>query len=431
MTRRGIAGITLLIGVVLLIGLRLAAVSPTGRLAYNVVEFKALRLKEQWMSPGPPDFTTVGTISGTVRDEEGQPISGATVLVASRLGKTFWDVSDSAGAYRIEAVPPGRYIPIAARWGHEPALYRSARGDKAAIVVRSGQETQSVGLVMRRRVPVAISTDDSLTLGEPELTTASFPTRVFAVRTPYTFVNEGLLIDGGFLYEPANEPGPFPTLVIHYPGPPLQWDPLSAALAAEGYVVVTAAPVEARGWDMDGFVRDFLKAVAFLRQGQLSASADPTRMAMLAGSFSTLILYRALQEPLDIDAVVVLGGISDAFLGLESIYHGDVVLKPGFDLAIASLGRPDRNPEAYMRYSPAFYPDGLPPMLIIHSAADTTVPPNQSIRLAEALKAAGKPYELYLYEDVEHYLDARNPTPETADMYEKTRAFLARYLGEK
>ncbi len=182
---------------------------------------------------------------------------------------------------------------------------------------------------------------------------------------------------------------------------------------------------------MDGFVRDFLKAVAFLRQGQLSASADPTRMAMLAGSFSTLILYRALQEPLDIDAVVVLGGISDAFLGLESIYHGDVVLKPGFDLAIASLGRPDRNPEAYMRYSPAFYPDGLPPMLIIHSAADTTVPPNQSIRLAEALKAAGKPYELYLYEDVEHYLDARNPTPETADMYEKTRAFLARYLGEK
>lgn len=431
MTRRKVIGVGLLIGATLLIGLCLAIASPTGRVAYNVVAFKALRLKERWLSTGPPDPARVGTISGRVRDEGGRPISGATVLVATRLGHTFWGRSDTTGAYRIEGVPPGHYVPIAARWGYEQALYRSAHGDKAVIEVRMGQETRRLNLVMRPHVPVAASTDDSLALGLPELTTAAFPSRVFATRTPYTFVREGLTVDGGFLYEPADEPGPFPALVIHYPGPPLQWDPLSTALAAEGYVVVTAAPVEARGWDMDGFVLDFLKAVAFLRQGRLSDKADPTRMAMLAGSFSTLILFRALQGPLDVDAVVVLGGISDAFLGLEAVYRGDVVLKPGFDLAIASLGRPDRNPEAFLRYSPAFYPDGLPPMLIIHSAADTTVPPDQSTRLAEALDAAGKPYELYIYQDVEHYLDARSPTPETADMYEKTRAFLARYLREE
>jgi acetyl esterase/lipase len=45
---------------------------------------------------------------------------------------------------------------------------------------------------------------------------------------------------------------------------------------------------------------------------------------------------------------------------------------------------------------------GNPPFLIQHGAADTTVPPDQSKRLYEALHAAGVPAELVIYPGVAH-----------------------------
>jgi len=47
------------------------------------------------------------------------------------------------------------------------------------------------------------------------------------------------------------------------------------------------------------------------------------------------------------------------------------------------------------------------------------------------LEALGKPYELHLYPGTGHYPGVQDPTPETADMFEKILGFFDRYLKEQ
>jgi dipeptidyl aminopeptidase/acylaminoacyl peptidase len=62
---------------------------------------------------------------------------------------------------------------------------------------------------------------------------------------------------------------------------------------------------------------------------------------------------------------------------------------------------------------------------MIHGDKDTVVPIEQSQRMAEVLKAAGKPYELIVLEGENHYLTkAANRTR----MLEALEAFLAKNL---
>jgi dipeptidyl aminopeptidase/acylaminoacyl peptidase len=93
-----------------------------------------------------------------------------------------------------------------------------------------------------------------------------------------------------------------------------------------------------------------------------------------------------------------------------------------------SLGRPDRHPENHLPHSAVFYAADLPPLCLVHGVQDTTVLANQSIRLADQLEALGKPCELYLYPGTSHYPGVEDPTPETADMFEKILGFFDRYL---
>ncbi|MBN1359255.1 MAG: carboxypeptidase regulatory-like domain-containing protein [Sedimentisphaerales bacterium] len=45
------------------------------------------------------------TLAGTVRDEDGQPVAGVTVLLAQRSDRPFYAISDAAGAFRLVASP--------------------------------------------------------------------------------------------------------------------------------------------------------------------------------------------------------------------------------------------------------------------------------------------------------------------------------------
>ena len=47
------------------------------------------------------------------------------------------------------------------------------------------------------------------------------------------------------------------------------------------------------------------------------------------------------------------------------------------------------------------------PVLIMHGAADRSCPPEQSLKMAEALQAAGKPYELKVLLGEGHVLSGR------------------------
>ena len=64
----------------------------------------------------------------------------------------------------------------------------------------------------------------------------------------------------------------------------------------------------------------------------------------------------------------------------------------------------------------------------VHGYGDTTVAVEQSLRLAERLRALGRPVELRLYDGMEHYLDASRPDPGNADLLARTLAFFRRHL---
>ena len=146
----------------------------------------------------------------------------------------------------------------------------------------------------------------------------------------------------------------------------------------------------------------------------------------MSGSFGSLILFKALADlPAPPTAIVDVGGISDAFLGIQALYDADLAIPPPYDSAVAALGRPDRDPAFFYGFSPVFSADKLPPIFVIHTTNDEVIPSNQAEALDRALTAAGVPHELLLYEDTTHYLDAYHPTPGTHLVYERVLQYVA------
>jgi dipeptidyl aminopeptidase/acylaminoacyl peptidase len=395
---------------------------PQLQALYNVAEYKVITQWKSWFGYREPDPSRVGSFEGTVRDTEGQPLPGATVLVATRRGVTYATSTDAQGHYRIDEVPESRYVPIAAKQGYEERTSKSVK-------VKSGQHQAGVDFAMPRAPALSIATDDSLQIGEPERVWTSFPESAYAARREFSFENEGHIITGCLVYEPVEMQGPFPTLVMLYPGPAINWEGASIPFVAQGYVVMAIGPLEERGKDVGGHVRDALKAVAFLKEGRLSEQAEPTRMGVLGGSFSSLILFRVLRHSDDFVAAVSVGGVSDVFLALyDTYYQQGYQPQPPFDRILMSLGRPNRHPENYLPHSAVFYAADLPPLCLIHGVQDTTVLADQSIRLADQLEALGRPCELHLYPGTAHYPGVEDPTPETADMFEKILSFFNHHL---
>ncbi|TEU16796.1 MAG: hypothetical protein E3J21_09870 [Anaerolineales bacterium] len=410
-----------LLGAIFL-GLYLALRFPQVQALYNVAEYKVITQWEDWFGYREPDPSRVGSFEGTVQDTEGQPLPGATVLVATGRGVTYAASTDIQGHYRIDEVPEGTYVPIAARWGYDERTSKPVK-------IKSGRHRPGVDFAMPRAPALSIATDDSLQIGEPERAWTSFPESAYATRREFSFENDGYIITGCLVYEPVEMQGPFPTLVMLYPGPAINWEGASIPFVAQGYVVMAIGPLEERGRDVEGHVRDALKAVAFLKEGRLSEQAEPTRMGVLGGSFSSLILFRVLRHSDDFAAAVSVGGVSDVFLSLHDTYYQEgYQLQPPFDQILMSLGRPHRHPENYLPNSAVFYAADLPPLCLIHGVQDITVLADQSIRLADQLEALGKPCELHLYSGTAHYPGVEDPTPETADMFEKILGFFDRYL---
>jgi len=419
----------LLLGITL--GVRWTRHTPAGRAAFNIAEYRLRRLRSTWFGEREGGEASGGAIGGVVRDENGQPLAEAVVLVATTEGVVHQAWSDELGTYRIEDVPPGRYVPVADKWGYDDALYRRDGEERTSIIVRPARFTSGVDFVLHKHRPWRPQLDEPPIIGPPQIGGALFPAEVYASRIPVTFTNEGLVITTTLVYEPLGMEitGPLPVIVASYPSEPINWDRVSVALANEGYVVLATGPSPQRGLDISGMGRDLLKAVAYLRQGQLTAHADTEREGWLAGSFSSLILYRALrEEPGGVDALIIVGGISDGFLGVQALYDEAVEIPPRYATAIAALGRPDRYPEIYLGYSPAFQAAHLPPTFVVHTTADEVIPPNQAVRFADALAAAGVTHELFLYRDTTHYLDQVNITPDTAELYHRLVAFLDEYV---
>jgi hypothetical protein len=427
-TLRTISLLTLLVCTVFLAGCG-AVDAQTVR---NVAEYQIRKALPPLLvyreSPAP------ASLSGVVRDQTGQPIADAVVLVSTVRGEDVHTRSDASGRYRLDGITPGRYVPMAGAWGYDAV-------NGPAVRLSPGQQRDGVDFILPARRPQPVYPVD-LSIGQPVQESSQFPAPMVATRIPFSFTLDGVRIDNGQIYLPApqarSETGlggqvppsspssPPPTLVIIYPSHPLNWNAASVALTRDGNPVLALGPHSSGGLDIDLHARQYRAALQLWQDGQLAPLDRPgDAWAAMSGSFSSLIMFNALPDlPAMPPAIVDVGGISDAFLGVQALYDADLAIPPPYDSAVAALGRPDRDPAFFYGFSPVFYADRLPPTFVIHTTNDEVIPSNQAEALAAALQAAGVPHELLLYEDTTHYLDAYNPTPWTHMVYERVLAYV-------
>jgi acetyl esterase/lipase len=266
------------------------------------------------------------------------------------------------------------------------------------------------------------------------------------------------------LYSPRPQPGPLPLVVfVHgggwnggdarHAGTFEDFPAQLAALAAQGYVVASVNYRLSEEAHFPAALQDVKEAIRWLRAGAASRNIDITRVAVwgaaaggqlaaLTGVTCGVGRFEPQNDAGDknlpsdcVQAVVDWYGVSD----LESLE--DDSGKP--DSSRASFTAQSTTAEGdYLGCEPADCAPGLarlasplafisnmsPAFLIQHGAADTTVPPKQSQRLFDALKAKNVPVELVLYPDVAHdFTQGGNPAPAiNAQAMQKLAMFLTR-----
>jgi hypothetical protein len=395
----------------------------------NVAHYKAVKaLGGPKVRTGEPP----GAIMGVVRDDAGQPVVGAEVLVASPLGHAYTAQAGPEGRYRIENVPPGRYVPVAGKRGYDDALPQTCIAGlcwKHAVRVRPDGETRAGDLTLTPAEPPEIVIDDSLVVSPSVEVEISAPLPGKALRTHLTFERAGLRVNDCYLYEPVEGEGPLPTLFLVLPGPVLNWEIAQVPFADAGFSVLVCYPL--RGIDLDEDAADLLTALEYLRQGRVPSRADTERLGFIGASFSSLHVYRMLGMTDAADAALVLGGMADGFSFRRDVEMGTAHTRPPFDQLLMALGFPNSSPELYFKHSVKYHLEGLPPLCLLHGKADELSPFSQSVELAEELERRGMPYEFFGYEGLSHYFAKTADDATTQQMFQDSVDCLRRWLESK
>ncbi len=250
---------------------------------------------------------------------------------------------------------------------------------------------------------------------------------------------DGLEIPAYLTLPPGSAPAGAkrPLIVLPHGGPETRdtydFDYLAQFLATRGYAVLQ--PQFRGSW---GFGDAFRKAgrgewggkmQTDLVDGVAAAAAtgeiDASRVCIVGASFGGYAaLAGATLHPDAYRCAVSIAGISDLgqlILEENRLYGRE---SAGMEELRDELGAADKTRLVAM--SPARNAAAVrAPVLLIHGDKDTVVQAAQSERMAEALKAAGKPHELMILTDENHYFTkAANRTR----MLEAIEAFLAKNL---
>lgn len=405
--------VALAIGLVWLLTTDNSAIWPVR----NTVQYHVLRW--WWNQVGEPQSGSPGALRGAVRDENGQPIARAWVLVSRWDGATYSARSDTSGAYLIPEIPAGSYRPVSGAPEY---------GDVALGRVRIEAGTETVAdLVLPEAKPRIVTPGANLELGEPTESSCANPLEASGRRQAVTFDNAGQPNQPTFYYTPVTATtSQLPLLLAVYPGPADSWECASLPLAQAGYAVLAAGP--AYSFDLEKDVDELARLLEFARQGRFPGS-DPGRIAALGGSYSSLHVQQLLQRGESLQAALLLGPPTDLFDIRRRLEKGTYI--PPFDLdkALIALGLPSREPLRYWRYSGAYHvhPD-FPPVALLHSRDDAVVPYQQSEFLAASLDATRVPHTTFFFDGASHYLLAPGEDKTTTAIYRFSLGFLAEHL---
>lgn len=258
-----------------------------------------------------------------------------------------------------------------------------------------------------------------------------------ARREPVRFkAADGLSLTGYLTLPPGRPTGNLPLIVHPHGGPASRdtpgFDWWAQAMASRGYAVLQ---VNFRGSDglgarllEAGYGEWGRKMQTDLSDGVRHLAAqgviDPKRVCIVGGSYGG---YAALAGPtLDpgvYRCAVSVNGVSDlAGLVTYSANRGGGATQRYWTRFMGAEGRGD---EVLDRYSP-FHLAGKAdaPILLIHGQDDTVVPAEQSRRMADALKRAGKPHELVIQKGADHWLSRGDTRLQTL---EATMAFIEKH----
>ena len=220
----------------------------------------------------------------------------------------------------------------------------------------------------------------------------------------------------GYLTRPPKAPrGPLPLIVMPHGGPEARdsysFDIWAQVFATRGYLVFQP---NFRG--SSGYGRAFAEA-GYRQWGARmqddltdgvhnlisSGRADPKRICIFGASYGGYAaLYGGAQTPELYKCVASFAGVAD-LKALVDWEHATKGHEPRWRYAQRAIGDPRKEAARLAAASPIAYAAGYrPPVLLIHGAKDASVPIVQSQMMAKALKKAGKPVKLLVYDDEGH-----------------------------
>jgi pimeloyl-ACP methyl ester carboxylesterase len=243
-----------------------------------------------------------------------------------------------------------------------------------------------------------------------------------------------------YLTLPPGAPGKgakAPLIVLPHGGPgardTFEFDFIAQFLATRGYAVLQ--PQFRGSW---GFGKAFEdagqgewggKMQTDLLDGIAAAAAsgdiDPSRVCIVGASYGG---YAALAgvafHPEAYRCAAAIAGVSD--LGLLSIEQARLYGRDSGSMLAFRKMLGGASGAKLLATSPSHQVAGIrAPVLLIHGDKDTVVPIEQSLNMAAAMKAAGKPVEMVTLADENHYLTRAATRTQTLEALE---AFLARNL---
>jgi acetyl esterase/lipase len=350
------------------------------------------------LATGRPEVIPSSAGAAPIHDPVSGLLIGMRRLEGDQGRYSFFDPRDARIWKAIAAAYPGDRVELVS-WSN----------DRSRIIVRVDSATEGpayaiVDLAARKASWIGAEYQDLK------------PQDIGPVRPLRFKAADGLELSGYLTLPNGRAAKDLPLIVLPHGGPAARdmpgFDWWAQAMASRGYAVlqVNYRGSEGFGWDFQkaGFGEwgrkmqtDLSDGVRYLAdQGVI----DPRRVCIVGGSYGGYAALAGVTLQHGVyRCAVSFGGVSDlrGLVGYSRRREGQYALR----YWTRYMGAEDLGDPALAQYSPLTHAaQASAPILLIHGKDDTVVPLDQSRAMAAALRRAGKPVDLVVQDNADHWL---------------------------